>query len=194
MNIYMNAICDKQIAGIVCLSIERMNLLTADGKNIPLSHVYAEHQVSDGSATWKLEGTNKNSQYLNENAEKLMKGACLAVRLSIDVYENEENEYERDELTPEQEKVCDELLSSVHFQPAKVENGDETYEIPVYNVAHYTIECCPWCEAEEVIFAKGVTACPDCGKPLAPAACVIAATMTPVHTAATEAKVMSAKR
>lgn len=32
----------------------------------------------------------------------------------------------------------------------------------------YTIEYCPFCDAEQVIFAKGITACPECGKPLAP--------------------------
>lgn len=32
----------------------------------------------------------------------------------------------------------------------------------------YTIEYCPWCELEQVIYSKGVTACPDCGKPLMP--------------------------
>ena len=37
-----------------------------------------------------------------------------------------------------------------------------------YNINDYTIEHCPWCDSEQVIFAKGVTACPSCGKPLAP--------------------------
>lgn len=32
----------------------------------------------------------------------------------------------------------------------------------------YTVEFCPWCEEEVVIHAKGITACPTCGKPLAP--------------------------
>lgn len=32
----------------------------------------------------------------------------------------------------------------------------------------YTIEFCPWCENEVVIHSKGITACPECGKPLAP--------------------------
>lgn len=32
----------------------------------------------------------------------------------------------------------------------------------------YTIEYCPFCDSEQVIFAKGITACPECGKPLAP--------------------------
>lgn len=32
----------------------------------------------------------------------------------------------------------------------------------------YTIEWCPCCDTEEVIFAKGITACPNCGAPLAP--------------------------
>lgn len=32
----------------------------------------------------------------------------------------------------------------------------------------YTVEFCPWCEEEVVIHAEGITACPTCGKPLAP--------------------------
>lgn len=36
------------------------------------------------------------------------------------------------------------------------------------NPDDYTIEYCPWCDSEQVIYAEGVTACPTCGKPLAP--------------------------
>lgn len=36
------------------------------------------------------------------------------------------------------------------------------------NPGDYTIEFCPYCDSEQVIFSKGVTACPECGKPLAP--------------------------
>ena len=32
----------------------------------------------------------------------------------------------------------------------------------------YTLEYCPFCEQEVAIRSKGVTACPECGKPLAP--------------------------
>ena len=32
----------------------------------------------------------------------------------------------------------------------------------------YAVEFCPWCEEEVVIHAEGMTACPTCGKPLAP--------------------------
>lgn len=32
----------------------------------------------------------------------------------------------------------------------------------------YTIEYCPFCDQEVAIRARGVTACPECGKPLAP--------------------------
>lgn len=32
----------------------------------------------------------------------------------------------------------------------------------------FTIEYCPFCDSEQVIFQKGITACPSCGKPLAP--------------------------
>lgn len=37
-----------------------------------------------------------------------------------------------------------------------------------YNLDNYTIEYCPWCDMDQVIFSKGVTRCPECGKPLAP--------------------------
>lgn len=36
------------------------------------------------------------------------------------------------------------------------------------NIANYTLEFCPFCEADVIIFAKGVTGCPECGAPLAP--------------------------
>lgn len=32
----------------------------------------------------------------------------------------------------------------------------------------FTLEYCPWCDNEVVIHATGITACPECGKPLAP--------------------------
>lgn len=32
----------------------------------------------------------------------------------------------------------------------------------------FTIEYCPHCDTEQVIWSHGVTACPHCGKPLAP--------------------------
>ena len=35
-------------------------------------------------------------------------------------------------------------------------------------VEDYTMEYCPYCDDEVVIHAHGVTACPKCGKPLAP--------------------------
>lgn len=38
----------------------------------------------------------------------------------------------------------------------------------MFNVNEYTIEYCPFCDSEQVIFAKGITSCPNCGKPLAP--------------------------
>lgn len=37
-----------------------------------------------------------------------------------------------------------------------------------FRAEDYTIEYCPWCENEVVIHSKGITACPECGKPLAP--------------------------
>lgn len=37
-----------------------------------------------------------------------------------------------------------------------------------YIIEHYTIEFCPWCGYEAVIYSKGITACHFCGKPLAP--------------------------
>lgn len=37
-----------------------------------------------------------------------------------------------------------------------------------FNPDDYTIEFCPWCETEQFIYSTGITACPNCGKPLAP--------------------------
>lgn len=36
-----------------------------------------------------------------------------------------------------------------------------------YNPKDFTIEICPWCGKEQVIYAKGITRC-LCGKPLVP--------------------------
>lgn len=36
------------------------------------------------------------------------------------------------------------------------------------NKDKYTIEYCPFCDTEQVIYSTGITACPNCGKPLAP--------------------------
>lgn len=41
-------------------------------------------------------------------------------------------------------------------------------EVDTVNAKDYTIEFCPWCEQEVAIHSKGITACPNCGKPLAP--------------------------
>lgn len=38
----------------------------------------------------------------------------------------------------------------------------------IMNRLDYTIEYCPWCDQETAIHAIGITACPNCGKPLAP--------------------------
>lgn len=37
-----------------------------------------------------------------------------------------------------------------------------------YRMEDYTFEYCPSCESDVVIYANGVTACPNCGEPLAP--------------------------
>lgn len=48
-----------------------------------------------------------------------------------------------------------------------------------YNLEDYTLECCPYCDcSEQVIFSKGITRCPNCGKPLAP--CSVCEECTPV--------------
>ncbi len=40
-------------------------------------------------------------------------------------------------------------------------------------IGNYTVEFCPKCKHEVVIYAKGVTACHICGKPLLPcSACI----------------------
>ena len=36
-----------------------------------------------------------------------------------------------------------------------------------FDPENYTAEYCPFCENEVVIYATGITACPECGKPLA---------------------------
>ena len=38
----------------------------------------------------------------------------------------------------------------------------------IFNPEAFTIEYCPCCDSEQVIYASGVTACPHCGSPLAP--------------------------
>lgn len=38
----------------------------------------------------------------------------------------------------------------------------------MFKAEDYTIEYCPWCDSEQIIYSHGVTACPNCGKPLAP--------------------------
>lgn len=35
----------------------------------------------------------------------------------------------------------------------------------------YTIEYCPNCDSEQVIYTQGITACPNCDFPLAPCSC-----------------------
>lgn len=45
---------------------------------------------------------------------------------------------------------------------------EENKDIEGIDPDDYTIECCPFCENEAVIFAKGITACPECGASLAP--------------------------
>lgn len=42
---------------------------------------------------------------------------------------------------------------------------------PEYLRKIYTIEYCPNCDSEQVIYTKGITACPNCGFPLAPCSC-----------------------
>lgn len=36
------------------------------------------------------------------------------------------------------------------------------------NLDDYTVEYCPFCDSEQVVFSKGITACPNCGTSLAP--------------------------
>lgn len=63
------------------------------------------------------------------------------------------------------EFLLNELGYDVTIKKREAHEGNVANEI---NLADYTIECCPFCDTEQVIFAKGVTACPNCGKPLAP--------------------------
>lgn len=39
-----------------------------------------------------------------------------------------------------------------------------------YRAEDYVSEYCPFCDSEVVVYSKGITACPECGKPLAPCA------------------------
>ena len=60
----------------------------------------------------------------------------------------------------------------------------------------YTIEYCPFCEQEVAIRSHGVTACPACGKPLAPFLYALLSAMavvsqTRVHTGVLEEHRMS---
>lgn len=36
---------------------------------------------------------------------------------------------------------------------------------------NFTIEMCPYCGKEEVIYAQGITPCPDCGNLILPCSC-----------------------
>lgn len=38
----------------------------------------------------------------------------------------------------------------------------------MFDPAEYTIEQCPFCDEEVVIYSHGITACPRCGKPITP--------------------------
>lgn len=72
----------------------------------------------------------------------------------LDIEERECPEDEVDEFSDSMGIVFDERGNITEYFGMKASN--------------YTIEYCPWCESEVVIFATGVTACPKCGKPLAP--------------------------
>lgn len=64
-----------------------------------------------------------------------------------------------------------------------------------YNLEDYTLECCPYCDcSEQVIFSKGITRCPNCGKPLAP--CSVCEECTPpfVLTGVMELLMMNLRR
>lgn len=52
-----------------------------------------------------------------------------------------------------------------------------------YKQEDYTIEYCPFCDTEVAIRAHGVTACPECGKPLAPCSVCHGCVMGPPHSA-----------
>lgn len=38
----------------------------------------------------------------------------------------------------------------------------------MFDQNQYTLELCPYCDTEVVIYSKGVTACPQCKKPVVP--------------------------
>ena len=49
-----------------------------------------------------------------------------------------------------------------------------------FDANKYTLEYCPFCDEEVVIYSTGITACPECDKPLAPCSmCESCATQCP---------------
>ena len=67
------------------------------------------------------------------------------------------------------ETAMDEVVAVLKQLPVGVNYTVELAEVETArSVYDYTLEYCPWCDSEQVIYAKGVTACPSCGKPLAP--------------------------
>lgn len=79
---------------------------------------------------------------------------------------------EPEDWTPEEYKVLKKLFSV----PDSAERIMVTYSTVEYFVdgskdwisENYTPEYCPWCDSEQIIYANGITACPNCGRPLAP--------------------------
>ena len=53
-------------------------------------------------------------------------------------------------------------------EPGQPVSDEEELLPDNFNPDDYTIEYCPYCNSEQVIYAKGITACPECETPLAP--------------------------
>lgn len=59
-------------------------------------------------------------------------------------------------------------------EPNPPKEGAPAHKPPAdgqWKAEDYTWEYCPECDTDQVIYSKGVTACPNCGAPLAPCSC-----------------------
>ena len=55
----------------------------------------------------------------------------------------------------------------IHISKVTIQEATERW-VSEMNAMEYTIEMCPNCMTEQVIYSKGITPCSNCGHPLAP--------------------------
>lgn len=65
-------------------------------------------------------------------------------------------------------KPDDVVFKELPGEPSKTASPEPHAYNTSRNIDDYTIEYCPYCENEVAIYSKGITACPECGKPLVP--------------------------